>query len=190
MTLPDRYLLPREVEVASVRQHPALLLQPLTVALGGVLVALAVTNMSHRPAVVEWVVWILAGLLVVRFILAAASWTIRYMVITEQRLMLISGLFNRSLKVVPNANLMEMRYERSFAGRLMGFGTFVVEAGAVPQIIIDYIPYSEQLQLVLSGGLYGKPHDSDAEPYPEIPELELDDLTGPEPGSADGLGDL
>ncbi len=37
----NKYLLPREVQVATVRQHPAVLIGPIALALGGLLLAAA-----------------------------------------------------------------------------------------------------------------------------------------------------
>jgi hypothetical protein len=49
-----------------------------------------------------------------------------------------------------------MRFERSPAGRLFGFGTFIVESAGQEQALnkIDNLPYPEQLYLEVCGLIF------------------------------------
>jgi Bacterial PH domain len=173
-----RYLLPAEVQIASVRQHAFFLVQSLAAAIGGLLAAVVVgvvTGPGSTPAIIGWV---LTGLLLGRGAIVTLSWSVRYMVLTSDRLFLLSGLLKRRVKVIPYAAFMEMSFSRSFAGRMLGFGTYTVEAGGRPVLIMDYIPYSEQLLLLLSGQIY--PHAADND---DIDVYEDDDDDEP-PGRA------
>jgi len=147
----DRYLLPREHRLATIRQHPAMLVPPLAAAFGGVLAATAVSVVSSHSRLPQVIAWVLALLLTGRCVVVVGSWGTRRMVMTGDRFMLVSGTFGRRVKLIPYSALLEMTYSRSFAGRLLGFGTFTIEAGGRPVLVIDYIPYPEQLQLLLSG---------------------------------------
>src|SRR5258706_2168810 len=172
----NKYLLPREEQVATLRQHWALLVPPAAAAVGAVLAAEAVTVIAPSARPPELVAWILAGFLVARLIVAALSWFIQYITVTNARVVLTSGLFSRKVKIIPLPNFAEMTFARSFAGRMIGFGTFMIEASGKAYLIIDYIPYSEQIQLILIGRV-----------FPESAEVDwdLDDAESPPSGYRD-----
>ena len=46
-----------------------------------------------------------------------------------------------------------MTFERSFFGRLVGYGTFIIDSG-ISQLVMDGMPYSEQLYLVVTGQVF------------------------------------
>jgi Bacterial PH domain len=165
----DRYLLPREERVATVRQHQAMLISPLAAAIGGILAATTVTVTSTGSVPLKIAAWILAGSLVARFTMILLVWFVRYISITNERVVLTSGLLSRRVKTIPLPNFAEMTFERSFGGRMIGYGTFTIEASGKAYLIINYIPYSEQIQLVLSGRIYRgiSDDDSDSDSYDE-----------------------
>src|SRR5215469_3567344 len=144
----DKYLLPREVRVATVRRHPAVLLVPSAQAVGGLLVAavLSATVLRGRTvfAGVLWAGWLV---LLVNLIWKAVNWAVDYFVITSERILLTSGVFTRSVAMMPLSKVTDMSFHRSFAGRLLGFGDFVVESAGQDQALrtIDHIPYPEEL---------------------------------------------
>jgi hypothetical protein len=57
-----------------------------------------------------------------------------------------------------------MSFRRSFPGRLLGYGEFIVESASQDQALrnIEYIPYPEQLYLLVCGMLFPSSAD-DAE---------------------------
>src|SRR5215472_12117313 len=154
----DKYLLPREVRVATVRRHPAVLLVPSAQAVGGLLVAAVVSSTvlrGHSPlfAGIVWAGWVV---LLVNLIWKAINWAVDYFVITSERILLTSGVFTRSVAMMPLSKVTDMSFHRSFAGRLLGFGEFVVESAGQDQALrkIDHIPYPEQLYLVVCGRIF------------------------------------
>lgn len=166
----NRYLLPHEHAVIRLRQHTAFLISPLAAALGTVLGAIAVSAVGEGGKAPVIIVWLLAAFLVIRFALTAYTWSIQYIVITRNRLLLISGLGRRTVKMLPLPKLAEMTFDRSFGGRVMGYGTFIIESAGQTQLTIGYIVYSEQLYLEISAMLF---HEADE---PEEPEgLDQDD---------------
>jgi uncharacterized membrane protein YdbT with pleckstrin-like domain len=169
----DRYLLPREVRVATVRRHPAVLLGPSAWAVAGLLVAfvLTATVLRGQPAVLIWIVWGLWGLLMARLVWEAVNWAVDYFVVTSERILLTSGVFTRSVAMMPLEKVTDMSFHRTFAGRLLGYGEFVVESAGQDQALrrIDHIPYPEQLYLVVCGRIF-----KDA----AVEEEEFDDEAG------------
>lgn len=142
-----RYLLVHEHQVVAVRQHPARLLPAVTAAVGGLLAAEAVNGIAAGVKWARFVVWVLAGFLVVRAIVDCLAWSIQYIVITDRRLILISGILNRKVTVLPLQALQDLGLTRSTGGQILGYGAFTIEVDGQARAVIDYIPYPEQLYL-------------------------------------------
>jgi uncharacterized membrane protein YdbT with pleckstrin-like domain len=151
----NKYLLPREVQVATVRQHPAVLIPPSAQTLGGLIVAaLLTTTVVH--GLLSLIIWIVWGLLLLRLVLKVLLWAVDYFVVTTERLLLTTGFFTRRVAMMPLTKVTDMSFRRSFAGRLLGYGEFIVESAGQDQALrnIEYIPYPEQLYLLICGMLF------------------------------------
>ena len=159
----SRYLLPDERQVITVRQHPAKLLPPLTAAVGGLLAAVAVGVISNRVTSAHYVVWVLTAFLILRFVLDVLGWSVQYIVVTQRRLILTSGLAGRRVTVVPLVALRDLSFVRSAGGRVLGYGAFTFEAGGQTNTVIDYIPYPEQIYLEIYHLLF-PPDEEGADP--------------------------
>jgi uncharacterized membrane protein YdbT with pleckstrin-like domain len=143
-----KYLLPNEECVAMVRRHPAVLLPASAYAVAGLLAAFVLSaTLLRGHSALMWIVWALWGVLMVRLIWQAVNWAVDYFVITSRRILLTSGVFTRSVAMMPLSKVTDMSFRRSFAGRLMGYGEFVVESAGQDQALrtIDHIPYPEDL---------------------------------------------
>jgi uncharacterized membrane protein YdbT with pleckstrin-like domain len=165
----DRYLLPREIKIATLRQHPAVLTMPLAAALGGLLAAIAVSQIPHVAKSAQFVVWILTAFLIARLILAVLNWMVYYVVLTDDRLLVLSGFFNRTVVVIRLTDLENMTFERSSTGRITGHGSLTIGPGGAPQTVIDYVPYPEQLYLEIRI-ISGKHEEEDGEKEKEKEE--------------------
>src|SRR5215475_3034728 len=117
----SKYLLPREVQVATVRMHPAVLIGPSALALGGLLVA-AILSATYVHGLISNIMWIAEGLLFLWLIWKAASWSVDYFVVTSQRLLLATGLLTRKINMMPLTKVTDMSFQRSLPGRLLGYG--------------------------------------------------------------------
>jgi uncharacterized membrane protein YdbT with pleckstrin-like domain len=159
----DRYLLPHEQEVITVRMHPAVLLAPVAWAVIGLVLAavLSDTLLRHNSAL-TWIVWAIWGLVFLRFLWAAINWAVDYFVVTSHRFILTSGLFSRKVAMMPLAKVTDMTFQRSFLGRMLGYGTFILESAGQDQALstVDHIPYPEQLYLEVCSLLF-KPSKED-----------------------------
>ena len=145
-----KYLLPHEHEVITVRKHPAVLLAPVAWAVIGLIIAalLSDTLLRHDSAL-TWIVWAIWGLVFLRFLWAASNWAVDYFVVTSHRFIQTSGLLSRKVAMMPLVKVTDMTFERSFLGRLLGYGTFILESAGQDQALsrVDHIPYPEQLYL-------------------------------------------
>ena len=82
--------------------------------------------------------------------------------------LLSPGVLTRKVAMMPLTKVTDMSFQRSFAGRLLGFGEFIVESAGQDQALrnIDHIPYPEQLYLEVCGMLFG----SDDQTSPSEPD--------------------
>jgi hypothetical protein len=146
-----KYLLPSEVLVATVRRHPRILATFATEALGAILIASILDVALAHDLVDRLVIWIPAGFLVLQALWAAGNWSGQYFVVTSERILVVGG---GSVEMVPLAQLANLRFSRSLAGRVGGFGTFRYGPGA-RQVLLDYAPYPEELYLLLMELIFG-----------------------------------
>jgi membrane protein YdbS with pleckstrin-like domain len=154
----NRYLLPNEQQVITVRRHPAVLIGPSIQALAGLLAAAVLTaTVLHGNHVLVYAVWIVWLVLFGRMIWKAINWAVDFFVVTSHRILLTSGVLTRKVAMMPLTKVTDMSFQRSFAGRLLGFGEFIVESAGQDQALrnIDHIPYPEQLYLEVCGMLFG-----------------------------------
>jgi membrane protein YdbS with pleckstrin-like domain len=146
----NRYLLPNEQQVITVRKHPAVLIGPSALTLLGLLAAgvLSTTVLRSNGALVT-VVWLAWLVLFVWLVWKAINWAVDFFVVTSNRMLLTSGVLTRKVAMMPLARVTDMSFQRSFAGRMLGFGEFIVESAGQDQALrnVDHIPYPEQLYL-------------------------------------------
>jgi hypothetical protein len=71
-------------------------------------------------------------------------------------MMLATGVFSKSVAMLPLTKVTDMRFERSARGRVFGYGKFVVESAGQEQALreVDYLPYPEQLYLEVCGLIF------------------------------------
>ncbi|HTP15861.1 MAG TPA: PH domain-containing protein [Streptosporangiaceae bacterium] len=184
----DRFLLPREVQVATVRRHPAVLIPSAAMALGGLLLAgaLSATVLQHQKylLIIVWLLWLI---LVGHLIWKTLNWAVDYFVVTDARLLLTSGLLTRNVAMMPLTKVTDMTFQRSFAGRLLGYGEFIVESAGQDQALshVDHIPYPEQLYLLICGMIFPGSAEDDEDAGPDEDDgLGLDEFTGGSPDDA------
>jgi uncharacterized membrane protein YdbT with pleckstrin-like domain len=159
----NKYLLPHERQVITVRQHPAVLIRRTVEALAGLAVAGFLSDrVAHGNNLVILVIWALELVLLVRLMLKIFEWSVNYFVVTSQRMLLASGIITRKVNMMPLAKVTDMSFQRTTLGRLLGYGQFILESAGQDQAlrIVDYLPYPEQLYLEVCGLIFkGKDED-------------------------------
>jgi membrane protein YdbS with pleckstrin-like domain len=109
------------------------------------------------------VVWLLWLILVFRLLFKIYAWLEDYFVVTSARLLLATGVFKKVVNMMPLTKVTDLRFERSPAGRLLGYGTFIVESAGQEQALrkIDHLPYPEQLYIEVCGLIFKDPSAGD-----------------------------
>lgn len=152
----ERYLLPAERRVVSVRRHPALLGRPAAAALLALVVAGTVTGRMVHGAFGR-LVWLAAVVVVARLVWRILEWNVDRFIVTDQRILVVRGLVTRRVMMLPLRKVTDMTYERSPAGRMLGYGEFVMESAGESQGMrrVAYLPSPDVLYLQISDLLFG-----------------------------------
>lgn len=157
-----RALLPHERRVITARPHPAVLFAPSLVAVGGLVVA-AILSFLNLSDVTLGIIWFLWGLALLYLLLCLARYPAAYFVVTSQRLLLVRGFMKRDVITVPLFIATELGLRRSFPGRLLGYGEFILYGANARQAIrhVNFVPYPEQLYLEIAGLIFKDPGTDD-----------------------------
>lgn len=160
-TSPTRYLLPSENRVIEVRRHPAILIRPILQSAVVVVVALAASYRWPYESWVQTVCWWLAILAVLRLAWVILEYVVERFIVTDQRVLLTSGILVRRVAMMPLRKVTDMTYERSVIGQLLGYGAFIVESAGQDQALsrIEFLPDPDALYLQVSDLLFGRPLD-------------------------------
>ncbi len=168
----NKYLLPHENQVITVRRHPAVLMVPVGLLLGGLILAgmLSQTLAESGGAVFSWVWW---GWLILLawFVWRVAEWSVDYFVITNQRMLLTTGLITRKVAMMPLAKVTDMSFKRTITGRMLGYGEFVLESAGQDQALtnVPFLPYPEQLYLEVCEMIFPNKNPAPEEKLPPPP---------------------
>jgi uncharacterized membrane protein YdbT with pleckstrin-like domain len=93
------------------------------------------------------------------FLWKVARWYIDRFILSDKRLMMVTGIIARRVAMMPLSKLTDLSYQRSTLGVLLGYGTFVVESAGQDQPLsrIDYLPNPDTLFREVSSLLFGPP---------------------------------
>jgi uncharacterized membrane protein YdbT with pleckstrin-like domain len=158
----NRYLLPHEQQVITVRMHPATLITPVAQVLAGLVIAgLLSGSIAHGNNLVLDLIWLAWGLLLLRLIWKVANWSVDYFVVTSQRMLLTTGIIIRKVAMMPLTKVTDMSFQRTTLGRLLGYGEFIVESAGQDQALrnVKFLPYPEQLYLEVCGLIFPNKKD-------------------------------
>jgi len=160
----NRFLLPKERQVISVRQHPAVLIRPVFFVIVGLAVAgLLSSFVAHGNGIVILGIWILWALLLLWLVGKIAEWWVQYFVVTSERLMSTQGLITRKVNMIPLTKISDVEFRQNATGRFLGYAEFEVLAAGMDDRMrhITFIPYPNQLYLEVVGVLFKGKDDSD-----------------------------
>jgi membrane protein YdbS with pleckstrin-like domain len=161
----NKYLLPHEHQVITVRKHPAVLLRPIGVTLLGLVIAAVIsTTVARHNADVVGFVWIVWAVLLVWLAYKVWVWSQDYFIVTSRRMLLATGVLTRKVAMMPLVKVTDMSFQRSSLGRLLGYGEFILESAGQDQAlrVVDHLPYPEQLYLEVCGLIFpGRKDDGD-----------------------------
>ena len=154
----DEYLLPTERRVIRVRMHWAVMANNLF--LTGLFLLLLIVAQHYLPtsALVDNLTFYLALAAVLRFTLQTILWWIERIVITDKRVMLAEGIITHNVGMMPLSKVTDLTFRRTFGGRILGYGTLIVESAGQIQALnkIKYMPRPEEIYEALSELIFGE----------------------------------
>ncbi|PRY53392.1 PH (Pleckstrin Homology) domain-containing protein [Knoellia remsis] len=169
----ERYLVPGEEVVAVVRQHWFSQIRPILAFVGLLFLATFVEAEAPRTqggAIIANIFWWAAfggaGYLLWRYL----NWRHDWFVATDKRFLLFYGFIRRKVAMMPLTKVTDMTFDRSIMGRIIGYGTFLLESAGQDQALghIEYVPNADRHYRAICTVLFG----SDA---PVDPDDDWDD---------------
>jgi uncharacterized membrane protein YdbT with pleckstrin-like domain len=101
---------------------------------------------------------VLAGFVLGQLIIGwhVIEWWHGRLVLTNKRTMLISGLLSRRVGMMPLARITDMAYEQNPLGRLLNYGSFILESAGQEQALstVKPLPHPRELYLVFCQEMY------------------------------------
>ena len=158
----DEYLLPTERRVIRVRQHWACMwghvTQTALFLLACVLIERLLPPVSETVDVfVDNLMFYLALCAVVRFTILTMLWWIERIVITDKRVMLAQGIIVHNVGMMPLGKVTDLTFQRSVGGRMLGYGTLIVESAGQIQALnrLEFLPDPEEVYDAISELTFG-----------------------------------
>jgi hypothetical protein len=154
----DEHLLPTERRVIRVRNHWAIMAKDIVLT-GLFLLLMVVVQTYFGPGqVIDNLTFYLALAAVLRFTMCAYEWWNERIVITDKRMMLDQGLITTRVGMMPLGKVTDLTFERTVTGRMLGYGTIIVESAGQIQALnrIEYVPDPEEIYEALSELIFGE----------------------------------
>jgi uncharacterized membrane protein YdbT with pleckstrin-like domain len=154
----DEYLLPTERRVIRVRQHWAFMWKHVAQTALFLVAMVLLERFLPDSVLLDNLTFYLALVAVLRFTVLTILWWIERIVITDKRVMLAQGIVNHSVGMMPLGKVTDLTFQRSLGGRIMGYGTLIVESAGQIQALnrIDYMPRPEEIYEALSELVFGE----------------------------------
>lgn len=152
-----KYLIPSERAVVVTRRHWASLIK-VGAGCGAVFLVALLIVAYLSDAQFFAVVGVLALLGSLGwFGVAWWRWATEEFVVTDKRVLIVSGVITRRVAIMPLTKVTDLTYERSALGRLLGYGVFVMESAGQHQAMsrIEYLPRPDRLYHEVSTLLFG-----------------------------------
>ncbi|RCW42813.1 PH (Pleckstrin Homology) domain-containing protein [Halopolyspora algeriensis] len=156
---PDEYLLDTERRVIRVRRHWACLVWDLFEAVGLLVGIVMVSYLLPEGAwLPQNILWYGGLFVLMRFTYQILDWYVERIVVTDKRFVIVEGIFTTSVQMMPITKVTDLTYRRTVPGRMLGYGTMVVESAGQIQALnrIEYLPNPEQVFDAISALVFGE----------------------------------
>jgi uncharacterized membrane protein YdbT with pleckstrin-like domain len=102
------------------------------------------------------------------FLWYVLDWYFEELIVTNRRVLLISGVLNRKVGVMPLIKVTDLTFVQPFSGRFLGYGTFIIESAGQDQALsrIAFVPKPVLRYQEISRTLFGTEADVDPEDKP------------------------
>jgi membrane protein YdbS with pleckstrin-like domain len=159
-----RYLFPTERFRGEWKRHLIHLSTPISVAvlatIGlGLLGGYLDTRVDQQELDLAWVtpLTVLAWLVAMAWVgWRVTDWHFDRFILTNKRVMVVSGIITRKVAMMPLARVTDMKYEQTPTARLLNYGTFVLESAGQDQALreVPHLPNPNELYLRVVEEMY------------------------------------
>lgn len=156
----EKYLLPQEEQTVTIRRHPAVFLRHVLESIAGLVLAGVLTALVSNSTAVT-VIWLLWLALVGRLAFKVFEWSDEYFAVTGVRVILVHGIVTRRVDMMPLKKITDLTVNRTVMGRMLGYGTIVLESAGQDQALskVAYMPEPEAIYLEISSVAFGHGDD-------------------------------
>ncbi|WP_297541649.1 PH domain-containing protein [Amycolatopsis sp.] len=155
---PESYILESERRVIRIRRHWAVLSWDIFETFALLAICVLVSYILPPSAwVIQNVLWYAALLVLLHFAYVIMEWWVERLVVTDKRFLMTQGVFTTKVLMMPIGKVTDLTYERTANGRMMGYGTLIVESAGQIQALnrIDYLPRPEEFNDTISELVFG-----------------------------------
>lgn len=154
----DEYVLPTERRIIRVREHWAVMLNPILQTAAVLLLIVIAERTLPDSVFMDNLAFYGALVVVVRFTILVALWWVERIVVTDKRVMKSEGIITHKVGMMPLSKVTDLSFVRSLNGRLFGYGKIVIESAGQNQAFdeIDYIPRPEEIYEALTELVFGE----------------------------------
>jgi membrane protein YdbS with pleckstrin-like domain len=152
-----RYLFPTERYRGEWRRHLIHLASPITVGAVATLALGWLSGLAARFAGVSWLILFLFWLAIMGYLgWRVADWHFDRFILTNKRVMKVSGIITRKVAMMPLLRVTDMKYEQTPLGRILNYGTFVLESAGQDQALreVPHLPNPNELYLRVVEEMY------------------------------------
>jgi hypothetical protein len=147
-----------------VRRHWACLLPVLAKTLGIVIAAFLLSQLvagrvENHLWLLPSLLWSIAVVAVLGLAWKVLEWWMDVVVVTDEQIMIISGVITRKICMMPFAKLTDLSFMRPVGGQLLGYGTLRAESAgqkqALETIKYQYLARPEEVFMAISELKFG-----------------------------------
>jgi len=161
----SRYLLSSEQRVFAVRRHWMALASTFLLFLAFLVLGFLFLVLFREHPIGESVAVFFLIFSLLWFLWFVLDWYFEELVVTNRRVLLVSGVLNRKVGVMPLIKVTDLTFVQPFSGRFLGYGTFIIESAGQDQALsrIAFVPRPLHRYRQISALLFGTDIDIDPE---------------------------
>ena len=162
----DEYVLPTERRVIRFRRHWVVIVNEVVQATVLMVVLMVAASLLPEGPVLSNLLWYGGLLVLIKACYKVSEWWVEKVVITDKRVMLTQGVFTQKVGMMPLGKVTDLTFERTLNGRVLGYGTMVIESAGQIQALnrIDFLPDPEEVYEAISELVFGEKRQTPSRP--------------------------
>ena len=162
----DEYVLPTERRVIRFRRHWVVIVNEVVQATVLMVILMVAAALLPEGPVLSNLLWYGGLLVLIKACYKVSEWWVEKVVITDKRVMLTQGVFTQKVGMMPLGKVTDLTFERTLNGRMMGYGTMIIESAGQIQALnrIDFLPDPEEVYEAISELVFGEKRQTPSRP--------------------------